>query len=76
MKDIINANKNLDKAITYYNKSIELDAGAADVHNNLGVIYNMMGKKQDAIREWLRAFRINPNLVETKKNLIAVGVIP
>jgi len=74
-KTPVDAGRFLDQAAMYYKKSLSIE-DSADLRNNLGVIYNLRGKKEEAIKEWRRAYSLNPTLVEVRRNLTSIGVTP
>ena len=49
-----------EKAIWAYNKSLELDAGNANVWTDLGVMYRRSGQPREAIRAFDAAIRADP----------------
>jgi tetratricopeptide (TPR) repeat protein len=51
---------NPEKAITAYNKSLELNPNNADVMNDLGVMYRRAGQPKKAIEAFDKAIKINP----------------
>ncbi len=44
----------------------------AAAHNNLGNLYRMMGKKQEAQTHLLKAIELVPDYADAKKNLAAL----
>jgi protein arginine N-methyltransferase 7 len=65
-------NNNLQDAQNYYQKVLELDPNYANPHNNLGVIFQELGKNQKAKDCFEKAIKINPNYADAHNNL---GVI-
>ena len=61
--------KNFDKAIINYNKSIEINPDYAEGHNNLGSALYKLGKLSESIDSYRRAIKINPNFTEAYNNL-------
>ena len=49
------------KAITSYEKTIEIDPNYKDAHNNLGIILQELGKYQEALTSYEKAIEIDPN---------------
>jgi tetratricopeptide (TPR) repeat protein len=59
----------LDKAISEYKKSLELNPHYAETHNNLGTAYFESGKVDEAIAEYTLALTIKPDFVDVRTNL-------
>jgi cytochrome c-type biogenesis protein CcmH/NrfG len=51
---------NYEKAITAYNKALELNPDNADVMNDLGVMYRRNGQPKKAIEAFDKAIKIDP----------------
>jgi Flp pilus assembly protein TadD len=60
------AEENLRQAIT-------LDGSNAFAHNNLGVLLQRLGKRDEARSEFKTALALNPDLEVARKNLEVVG---
>ena len=58
--------KNFDKAVINYNKSIEINPDYAEGHNNLGIAFYKFGKFNEAIESYLRAIKIKPNFFKAR----------
>ncbi len=41
----------------------------AQVQNNIGVLYELLGKQAEAIVAYKKALALNPNLTEARQNL-------
>jgi cytochrome c-type biogenesis protein CcmH/NrfG len=52
---------NYEKAITAYNKALELNPDNADVMNDLGVMYRRNGQPKKAIEAFDKAIKIDPS---------------
>ena len=63
------ANKEFDKAIGYFNKSLTINNNQAQVHNNLANTYKQNQKNELAERHYKKAIDINPKYVDALKNL-------
>lgn len=50
----------VNKAITFFKKAIELDPNWINAYNNLGNIYSDVGKKEEAIALYKKVIEINP----------------
>jgi tetratricopeptide (TPR) repeat protein len=50
--------RDTDKKIEYYQKSIQLDSHDPEAHNNLGILYKKKGMYAEAIREYEAALAI------------------
>ena len=61
--------KNFDKAIINYKKSIEINPDYAEGHNNLGSALYKLRKFNEAIDSYQRAIKIKPNFSEAYNNL-------
>jgi tetratricopeptide (TPR) repeat protein len=49
-----------DKALSYYQKALEVNPSDASLHNNLGSLYADMGKVPEAQAEFQKAIDLNP----------------
>jgi len=62
-----------DEAIEYYQKAIEYAAGspktAADAENNLAVVLQAQGKREEAVVHFRKAVQLNPNYADAHFNL-------
>ncbi|MFH2070939.1 MAG: tetratricopeptide repeat protein [Elusimicrobiota bacterium] len=61
--------KNFNKAIGNYMKSIDLNPGLPGPYNNLGNIYFLMNNRKEAIKFYRRSVEINPGQVDAYTNL-------
>ncbi|MBN1824591.1 MAG: O-antigen ligase family protein [Endomicrobiales bacterium] len=61
--------RNWDKAIRNFRKSIELRPGVFGPYNNLGNIYFLLGDRKTAIGFWERSLEINPGQIDSRLNL-------
>jgi Flp pilus assembly protein TadD len=61
----------LDESIAAYRRALEFpeNAASADVHNNYGIALGLRGRTAEAATEFREALRLNPNLVEARRNL-------
>lgn len=50
-------------------RSLELDAGSAETHNDLGIALNKLGRAEDAEQHFRRALAIAPDLPQAHYNL-------
>jgi len=50
--------REFDKAIAYYQRSLELEPDNATAHNQLGMLYNRLEMKQEAVVELEAAYRL------------------
>lgn len=75
-----NAYKVTEEAVDHLQKGIEIDAGIADIHNNLGVAYRALSlfpafgevpakRLQDATDQFEDALRMDPKLYDASLNL-------
>jgi len=48
-----------EDALKYYNKVIELAPNNAGVYSNIGFVYSLLGRREDAIGSLKRAIEIN-----------------
>mgnify|MGYP001335758520 CR=1 FL=1 len=69
---VLSNQKNFDKAVINYKKSIEINPDYAEGHNNLGSALYKLGKFNEAIDSYQRAIKIKPDFVEAYFN---IGVI-
>ena len=61
--------KNLDKAVVNYKKSIKINPEYAEGHNNLGSTLYKLEKFNESIESYQRAIKIKPNFAEAYNNL-------
>ena len=59
-----------DKAITCYNKAINLNKNYSNAYNNLATYYDDFGKYNEAIKNYDKALKSNPEHLNAKNNLI------
>lgn len=62
-------NGDLDRAMSYYQKAIELDPVCAAAYNDLGVIYDVKGFKDRAEDSYLKCIKIDSNYQSAYFNL-------
>jgi tetratricopeptide (TPR) repeat protein len=60
---------NTDKAIEYINKAIKIGDVSAEVFEHLGDIYNTLGDKIEAEKNWRKGLEIEPDNSNLKKRL-------
>lgn len=58
LKDIYE--KEIDSAIYYYEKAIEVEPGYVEAHHNLGVLFEDKGNIKTALDHWSIALKYNP----------------
>lgn len=61
--------ENLDRAMSFYQKAIELDPLYAIPYNDLGIIYEAKGNLEQAEEYYLKATKIDPNYLSPCSNL-------
>ena len=66
---VLSNQKNFDKAVINYKKSIEINPDYAEGHNNLGSALYKLRKFNEAIDSCQRAIKIKPNFTEAYNNL-------
>lgn len=59
----------LDKAISDYDKALEISPSYAEAHNNLGFVYYKKGDMEKAITEYDKALEIRPYYTDAHNNL-------
>jgi TolB-like protein/Tfp pilus assembly protein PilF len=62
--DLNNARQLLDAARPSFEKDVAESPDSAERHANLGLVYALMGRKEDAIREGRRAVELKPESVD------------
>jgi len=62
-------NGDLDGAIGFYQKSIQLDPTYATAYNDLGIVYELKGLSDLAEENYLKAIKIDPNYLSAYSNL-------
>lgn len=65
---VMNDQAQHEKLIEYYTRSIELNPGFAEAHNNRGAAYGRKGMFGDAIRDCSRAIELRPGYMEAYYN--------
>jgi len=63
------ANGDVDTAMSYYQKAIELDPTYAVAYNDLGVLYELKGFQDRAEESYLKCLKINPKYQSAYFNL-------
>jgi Flp pilus assembly protein TadD len=63
----------MDAAEQNLRRAITLDGSNPYAHNNLGVLLQRLGKKDEARIEFKTALALNPELEIARKNLDVVG---
>jgi tetratricopeptide (TPR) repeat protein len=58
----------------YFVRTIALEPGSVTAHNNLAALYWRTGMRDDAIREWREALRLDPKNEVARKNIEAVSI--
>jgi tetratricopeptide (TPR) repeat protein len=59
----------MDKAMIYYQKALEINPNYAEAHNNLGNDLIQMGRVNEALVHFQRAVEIDPNLADAQNSL-------
>jgi len=60
---------NLEAALSYYQKAIELDPNYVIAYNDLGVVYDLMGMPDLAEQVYLKGLKMNPRYLNFYSNL-------
>jgi Flp pilus assembly protein TadD len=60
---------NIDEAMGFYQKAVEVDPSYAVVYNDLGVIFEAKGMPERAEKTYLTALSIDPSCLNTYSNL-------
>jgi tetratricopeptide (TPR) repeat protein len=64
----------MERAMVYFQKSLEINSNYDEAHNNLGYALAALGRNQEATNEYIKALSLNPRLTEAHNNLgIALG---
>jgi len=63
---------NIDEAINYYKKSLEIEPGAYQTYNALGLAYAMKGNFQEALTQFQKCLKINPRFTEARNNMAMI----
>jgi len=63
---------NIDEAINYYKKSLEIEPGAYQTLNALGLAYAMKGNFQEALTQFQKCLKINPRFTEARNNMAMI----
>lgn len=59
----------LEVAISHLRESLRINPLDAEAHNNMGGVYQRLGRYEDALKEHEEALRLNPHLVEARYNM-------
>ncbi|MEW6095150.1 MAG: tetratricopeptide repeat protein [bacterium] len=62
--------KELDKAVKAFKKAIEVDPYNPDPHNTIGLVYQRLGKYDEAIKEFKQALWLKPDYSMALTNLM------
>ena len=62
-------NNNFKIAEQLYNKALNINSKSVDVHNNLGILFNQLGKFDQSIISYEKAIKINPDYAPAYNNL-------
>jgi len=62
--------EDLRKAGEFFEKSVAADPGLASAYNGLGGVLKIMGKTDDAVRNWEKALELDPKFAFPVYNLI------
>ncbi len=62
-------NGDLETALRFYQKAIQIDPYFSEVYNDLGVVYEALGKDKGAEESYLKAIEINPKNLPAYSNL-------
>ena len=69
----------LGEAEISYNKALELNPNYLEAHANLAMLYERMGKKEQAIYHWMKRYQLgdpyDPWTARAEERLIALGVL-
>ena len=65
----MNLRRESQKAISCYEKAIQINPNFANAYYNLGTILNELGESQKAISCYEKAIQINPNYIDAHNNL-------
>lgn len=73
LADIFKQEKSYDKVATLYQLGLKSEPDNALVHYALGETHEKLGQKQDAIKSYQEALRLDPNLRNAQKRLSVLG---
>jgi tetratricopeptide (TPR) repeat protein len=68
------ADKKYEQAIPPLRKSLQYNEGDDDTHMRLGLAYAMTNDKENAIKEYQRALKLDPKNKDAKKGLELMGI--
>lgn len=66
--------KQYEKAVAPLKKSLQFNDADDETHLRLGQVHAMTGDKEDAIKEYQRAYKLNPKSKDAKKGLELMGI--
>ncbi len=59
----------LEGALSYYQKAVEIDPGNAEAYNDIGVVYENMGDDEAALKMYQKAISVSPHCGPAYTNL-------
>jgi len=62
----------LDRALEYGRRAVELDPYMAEAHAQLAYVLHWQYRRSEALREFERAFELNPNLADGRYGLMLI----
>ena len=77
-RNVVFSGKNLKKGLSYFNEYLKHkpkpgNPGWADAHWRMGMVYEKLGDKKQAAKEYKRALKLNPDHISSKKSLEKLG---
>lgn len=69
MGEILQLNKQYDKALARYEECLVINPKFAEVYNNMGVIYSAKSDFPQAVKSFQKALELKPNYNPARKNL-------
>jgi tetratricopeptide (TPR) repeat protein len=69
MGSLLLAAGKLNEAIPYFNEALRTGANQVEIYRSLGLVYNRLGKYEQAIQSWTRATELEPDNAEVLNNI-------
>jgi len=64
-----------EQAMLAIKKAVKLDPKVDDAHIDMGILYLKLGKREEAVKAFRQALRLNPKMTNMIKQLPKVGLI-
>jgi tetratricopeptide (TPR) repeat protein len=62
--------RKFQESVSYYKKAIHLKNNYAEANSNLGIVLGEQGKLDEAMEQYQKALKINPDLFQVHNSLV------